>query len=173
MSQPDRNAVVELLEGRRSGRPDTSVGAERVDIELRGVGNGPYVCRKKGFEWTVDEPAERGGLDTGANPLAHFVSGAATCLLSHWMLCAIEEGIAVRDLRLRARMRFDRRLPGGRITEVVYDLSLRSDADAGTVEALARRAQESCYAHNTLAAAKVTLTTKIELNGEPLTTLVV
>ncbi len=71
-------------------------------------------------------------------------------------------------------MHFDRSMPGGRITEVFYDLSLRSDADADaeTVEALARRAQDSCYAHNTLAAAKVTLTTKIELNGEPLTTLV-
>ncbi len=41
MTQPDRKAVVELLEGRRSGGPDTGVGAERVDIELRGVGNGP------------------------------------------------------------------------------------------------------------------------------------
>ena len=173
MTEPDRDAVMELLEGRRSGRPDTSIGAERVDIELRGVGNGPYVCRKKGFEWVVDEPSERGGLDTGANPLAYFVSGAATCLLSHWMLCAIEDEVAVDELRLRARMRFDRRMPGGRITEVFYDVALSSKADPEALEALARRAQDACYAHNTLAAAGVTMTTKIELNGEPLATLVV
>lgn len=172
-NQPNREAVNELMAGRRSGRPDARFGAERVDIELRGAGNGPYVCRKKSFEWTVDEPEERGGTDIGANPLAHFVSGAATCLLSHWMLHAIEEGVPIEDLTLRARMRFDRSMPGGRITEVFYDVKLRSSAGPEALRALAERAQASCYAHNTLAAANVTLTTTIELDGERLEPLVV
>jgi uncharacterized OsmC-like protein len=169
----DREAVRGLLAGRREPSSETAHGAERVEIALRGSGNGPFVCRKRDFEWVIDEPAERGGLDTGANPLAHFLSGSATCLLSHWLLLAIEDDIAFEDLTMRARMRFDRRLPGGRVTEMIYDVRFASTASREALERLARRAQDACYAHNTLAAAGVKLTTNIEANGEPLATLVV
>jgi uncharacterized OsmC-like protein len=168
----DRDAVTRLMEGRRNP-PDeqVAVGNERVDIELVGIGNGPFRVRKKGWEWTVDEPPERGGTDSAANPLAYFLSGAATCLLSHYMLYAISEDVAIDAIELLARMRFDRRVHGGRITEVIYDIEIGSSASGEAIQALAERAQDSCYAHNTLAAAGVALTANLRLNGQDLATL--
>ena len=55
----------------------------------------------------------------------------------------------------------------------IYDIKVASPASPEALKALAERAQDSCYAHNTLAAAGVTLTTKIEANGKKLATLVV
>lgn len=172
MSQPDRRAaVVALLDERRSGDPGTSVGNVGVDIALRGSGNGPFLCRFGDFEWVVDEPARRGGLDSGANPLAYFLSGAATCLLSHFMLFAIEEDVAIEDLRLRAAVQYDRSLPGGHFTDIAFDVSLRSTVEAGRMEDLFRRAQDACYTHRALRTS-VTLTTSVEYNGKPLVVLV-
>jgi uncharacterized OsmC-like protein len=170
----DQAAVMQLMEERRNPpSEDLTIGNERVDIELRGSGNGPFICRKKSWEWIVDEPPARGGRDTGANPLAYLISGAATCLLSHWMLYLIEAGAQVDGLKLRARMRFDRKIRGGKITQVIYDVSLASPGDREEILRLCELAQESCYAHNTLKAAGIPLTTSITLNGEPLATLVV
>lgn len=172
MEQVDRVAVTRLLEGRRNPPSEqVAFGTERIDIELKGVGNGPFACRKKDWEWVVDEPPERGGQDTAPNPLAYFLSGSATCLLSHYMLCAISEGVPVEAIALTARMRFHRALSGGRITEVIYDLDLESAAPAERILGLAERAQDACYAHNTLRAASTALTTNLRLNGEPLATL--
>jgi uncharacterized OsmC-like protein len=170
----DQVAVTRLMEDRRNPpNEDLTIGNERVDIELRGPGNGPFVCRKKGWEWIVDEPPARGGQDTAANPLAYLLSGAATCLLSHWMLYLIEAGTQVDGLTLRARMRFDRRIRGGKITRVIYDIALVSPGDREEIRKLCELAQASCYAHNTLKAAGIPLTTSISLNGDPLAKLIV
>src|SRR4051794_20881171 len=64
-SDTNESPVTKLMnERRRPSVPEAAVGTERVDIELRGGSNGPFVCRKKRWEWSVDEPPERGGTDT-------------------------------------------------------------------------------------------------------------
>ncbi len=168
----DRTAVTRLMDDRRGASETRALtGTERVDIELEGVGNGPFKVRKKSWEWVVDEPPERGGTDSAPNPLAYFLSGSVSCLLSHYMLCAIEEGIEVSPLKVTARMRFNRAADVSRVTEVIYAIKLGSNADRARVLDLIQRAQAMCYAHNTLAAAGVSMVTDVTLNDEPLAKL--
>lgn len=163
----DREAVRDLLRRRDAQAEEEFVfGAERVTIERVGEGNGPFRVRKRDFEFLVDEPPERGGTDSAPNPLAYFLAGAATCLLSHYMLCAIADDLRIDGLSLTARGRFNRRLTGGAFTEVVYDVKIESREERDAILRLAERAEEMCYAHNTLANAGVGLTQAVHLNGE-------
>ena len=165
--------VRELFEMRKAAEGDEpQVLNERVDVVLEGVGNGPFRVKKRDFEFVVDEPPARAGTDEGPNPLAFFLGGAGTCYLSHFMLIAIRENIGVDSLKLVARAHFDRRLVGGILKDVIYDLRLESEAAPSDVEAVAREAEKACYAHNTLVSAGVELTTTVSLNGEALVTLV-
>ncbi len=165
--------VRELFEMRKAAEGDKpQVLNERVDVVLEGIGNGPFKVKKRDFEFIVDEPAARAGTDQGANPLAYFLGGAGTCYLSHFMLIAIRDGIAIDSLKLVARARFDRRLVGGILKNVVYDLRLESEASSSDIERTAREAEKACYAHNTLVSAGVELTTKVSLNEQPVVTLV-
>ncbi len=180
MSEGDRQRVhpdlVEnvkaLFEMRKAAEGDKpQVLNERVDVVLEGVGNGPYRVKKGDFEYVVDEPAGRAGTDEGPNPLAFFLGGAGTCYVSHFMLIAIREAIAIDSLKLVARAHFDRRLVGGILQDVIYDLRLESAASPSDIERVAREAEKACYAHNTLVSAGVELTTNVSLNGQPLVTL--
>jgi uncharacterized OsmC-like protein len=168
----NRDVVVQHMEARQAGQDErVLVGNERVDIVLEGTGAGPFRVRKKDWEWVVDEPPDRGGDNAGPNPLAYFLSGAISCLLSHYMLCAIEEDVKIDALKVTARMRFNRAAEVSRITHVAYTVSLESPHDRAEVAALVTRAQELCYAHNTLLAAGVAMRTSVELNGEHLADL--
>lgn len=166
----ERDAVNELMANRRAanGTDRSLIGTERVDIALEGDGNGPFVVRKRDWEWVVDEPPERGGTDSGPNPLAYFLSGSISCLLSHYMLCAIEADVEVSNLKVTARMRYDRSAEISKVTEVIYKVTMSSDASRDEVSGMLERAQDMCYAHNTLAAAGVKLITDVELNGSAL-----
>jgi uncharacterized OsmC-like protein len=168
----DREAVSELMAKRRAASEERKLtGTERVDVKLEGVGNGPFRVSKKDWEWAVDEPAERGGTDSAPNPLAYFLSGAITCLLSHCMLTAIEDGVEIAGIDVTARMRYNRAADVSKVTEAIYTVRITSPAQPEALTDLLRRAQDMCYALNTLAAAGVALRTEVELNGEPLVTL--
>ncbi len=140
-------------------------GSERVD--LRRMGHLKLEARKRGFTFTVDEPAERGGTDEGPNPLAYFIAGAASCLMNQYLTDAIYRGVRLDGLELSARGHFDRRL-GGAFTEIIYDLKLTSTSPKEDILKLSREAEEMCYAHNTLKKAGVKMTTNLFLNGSPL-----
>lgn len=172
-STVDREAVKALLDNRDSGDGEEGFvhGAERVTIELEGNGNGPFRVRKGDFEFVVDEPSERGGQDSAPNPLAYFLGGAATCLLSHYMLCAIDQGMEFDALKVTARGRFNRVLTGGSFQEIIYDVKIDTPHDAAEVAALAERAESMCYAHNTLVEGKVAMTTNVQVNGQLAATL--
>jgi uncharacterized OsmC-like protein len=140
-------------------------GAERVD--LRRVDHLKVEARKRHFRFYVDEPAERGGTDEGPNPLAYFLAGAASCLMNQFLTDAIYRGVELKDFEVTARGHFDRRL-GGAFEEIIYDLKLASPAPRKDVLALAKEAEEMCYAHQTLKRAGVKMTTNIILNGKPI-----
>jgi uncharacterized OsmC-like protein len=169
----DRGAVSQLMRNREAPPDEEFVfGAERVTIELEGHGNGPFHVRKRDFAFVVDEPPDRGGTDSGPNPLAYFLAGAATCLCSHYMLNAIDDGVPIESLKVNARGHFNRAFYGGRFRDVIYDVRIESPADAATVKEMVQRAEEMCYAHNTLLAAGVKMTTNVKLNGAELVSLV-
>jgi len=169
----DRDSVAQLLRNRDRAPDEEFVhGAERVTIERTGPGNGPFTVRKRTFEYVVDEPAERGGQDTGPNPLAFFLGGAATCLLSHYMLIAIAEGIEFSSVKVAALGHFNRVSVGGAFRDITYDIRLESEHDAKEIVALAEKAEAMCYAHNTLVNGGVAMTTNVYVNGDLVKSLV-
>ncbi len=136
-------------------------GSERVD--LRRVDHLKVEVRKKHFTFYVDEPVERGGTDQGPNPLAHFIAGAASCLINQFITDAIYRGVTLQDVEMAARGHFDRRM-GGAFKEIIYDLRLTSPSSKEDILSLAREAEEMCYTHQTLKKAGLKMTTNIFLN---------
>lgn len=164
--------VRRVLELRAQAEQDGNVVLnERVDIRLEGTGNGPFSVKKGDFQYIVDEPPIRAGLDTAPNPLAFFLGGAATCYLSHFMMQAISREMLIDDLEMTARGRFDRRAVGGHLKRVVYDLRVETSAGPEQVTDVAARAEKMCYAHNTLVKAAVAIETRVILNGEQVAVL--
>jgi uncharacterized OsmC-like protein len=138
-------------------------GSERID--LRRVNHLTLEARKRDFTFAVDEPAERGGLDKGPNPLAYFLAGAGACLVNQFLTDAIYRGVKLDDVELTARGHFDRRM-GGAFTEIIYDIKLASTSPKDKITSLAKEAEEMCYAHNTLKKAGVKMVTNVFLNGK-------
>src|SRR3954469_18274710 len=105
-------ALVEAdLESRRNA--GDAPAADRVVVDWIGPGTGPFRVRKRDFEFTVDEPLERGGADTAPNPLAFFLAGAASCLANHHVSLAIHDELNLTGLGIAAVGHFDRVLVGG------------------------------------------------------------
>ena len=163
-------AVHADLESRRAAEPGT-MAADRIDVDWIGPGTAPFRVRKRDFEFVVDEPVERGGTDTAPNPLAYFLAGAAACLANHYVSVAIADGMALRRLGITAVGHFDRVLIGGAFRDVRYDIRIESDESVERIRDLAERADVMCFASNTLANAGVVLTSRLIVNGNPVTTL--
>ena len=138
-------------------------GSERVDLAR--LDHLTMEARKRDFTFLVDEPEERGGKDKGPNPLAYFLVGAASCLMNQYSTDAIFRGVQIDNFEIVARGHFDRRL-GGAFTDILYDVKISSPSPGDKILALAKEAEEMCYAHNTLKKAGVKMTTNIFLNGK-------
>ncbi len=138
-------------------------GAERVD--LKHLDHLAMEARKRHFNFLVDEPGERGGTDKGPNPLAYFLAGAASCLMNQYATDAIYREIKLDSFEITARGHFDRRM-GGAFSDMVYDIKISSAASKEQILALAKEAEEMCYAHNTLKRAGVKMVSNVFLNGE-------
>jgi uncharacterized OsmC-like protein len=162
--QDDLVAVIKEHVRKREEANDDEflLGAERVD--LRRIAHLQFEARKRNFTFCIDEPPERGGTDKGPNPLAYFVSGAASCLMNQYASLAISRDVPLEDMELTARAHFDRRL-GGAFEEIIYDLRLTSQASEKAIIDLSREAERMCYAHNTLKNAGVKMVTNLFLNG--------
>ena len=115
------------------------------------------------FSFEIDEPTERGGTDKGLPPLAYFLAGAASCLMTQYMKVADENGIQVKLMETIARGHFDRRI-GGAFTDIEYDLNVQSTCGREQMKSLMAEAEAMCYAHNTLKKT-VRMKTNVTLNG--------
>jgi uncharacterized OsmC-like protein len=165
-----RTAVVADFDSRRNAGAGV-MAADRVVVDWIGPGTGPFRVRKRDFEFTVDEPLERGGADTAPNPLAFFLAGAASCLANHYVSLAIHDGLALTGLSIAAVGHFDRVLVGGAFRDITYDVRIETaDPFDGALE-LAERADAMCFASNTLVNAGVLLTSRVRLNGTVVATI--
>jgi uncharacterized OsmC-like protein len=133
-------------------------GAERVDLKY--LGGTKFEARKRHFSFVVDEPPERGGTDTGPNPLAFFIAGSAACMMNQFATLAIAWDIPIEEMQLTARGHFDRRI-GGAFSEIIYDLKVKSPAPKQRMRELSEEAERMCYAHNTLKKSGVKMTTNL------------
>jgi uncharacterized OsmC-like protein len=96
--------------------------------------------------------------------LAYFLAGAASCLMNQYAVLAIDRGVRFEEFEMTARGHFNRKL-GGAFNEIVYELKISSRASAGKILGISKEAERMCYAHNTLRKAGVKMVTKINLNG--------
>jgi len=160
----DLMATVKEEDSERRSLKETKIGTHRIDIEL--IEQLRFRASFARFSFTMDEPRERGGTDAGLPPLAHFVAGAASCLMTQYAKLAIVKDTPLKSLKAVARGHFDRRV-GGAFTDMVYEIAVESSADEEMIRAIAREAESMCYAHNTLKKA-VHMQTKLMLNGKPL-----
>ena len=163
-SLPHLVEIVRKENEERRGITEPKIGTQRIDVhaaeQLR------FEASFGDFNFPIDEPRERGGTDAGPPPLAYFLAGAASCLLTQYTKLALEKGIRINSLKTVARGHFDRQL-GGAFVDIIYDIELESDEDADGIRQLALEAESMCYAHNTLKKA-VRLETNLIFNGRAL-----
>jgi uncharacterized OsmC-like protein len=162
-----RKDMDELLPGH--GRP---IGTVRVDVQHIEQLRLEAVCWEGTdykFKVTIDEPPSRGGDAAGPAPLSYFVLGAATCLMTQYVKIIILNGLKLDSISMRARGHFDRQIEGA-FTDIVYDVRLTGSEDSDRIRALAKDAEEHCFATNTLKRA-IRLVTNVEYNGQRLVSL--
>lgn len=163
MDQELVKVVKEYLQKRsESTDKEFLFAAERVDLKI--VHQLQFEARRRQFSFYIDEPPERGGNDTGLNPLAYFIAGAASCLLNQYGMLAMGRDITLQGT-MNAKATFERRM-GGAFTAVDYDIRLESTAPEGEIRRLADDALSMCYANNTLRKAGVKIAMNVSLNGK-------
>lgn len=161
---PELVAVVKSEDSERRNLKEIKIGTQRINIEL--VEQLRFKASFGRFSFAIDEPPERGGTDAGLPPLAHFVAGAASCLMTEYVKLAIAKDIPLTSMRAVARGHFDRRM-GGAFTDMIYEISIESPAGEDKILEIAREAESMCFAHNTLKSA-VRMQTNLTLNGKHL-----
>ena len=161
---PDLAAVVKKEDSERRSLAEPKIGAHRIDIEL--VEHLRFRASFGRFSFTIDEPPERGGTDAGLPPLAYFLAGAASCLMTQYAKLAIAKDVPLKSMKAVARGHFDRRV-GGAFRDMIYEVEIESSADEDQIRAIAREAESMCYAHNTLKSV-VRVVTNLTLNGKRL-----
>lgn len=161
---PELAVVVKKEASERRELSEPMIGTHRIDIEL--LEQVRFKASFGRFSFTIDEPPERGGTDAGPPPLAYFVAGAVSCLMTQYAKLAIAKDVQLNSMKAVARGHFDRRV-GGAFTDMIYEIAIESAADEDAIKAMAREAELMCYAHNTLKNA-VRLRTHLTLNGKRL-----
>ena len=159
---PRLAAVVKKEDSERRSLTEPTIGTHRIDIEL--VEQLRFRASFGHFSFSIDEPPERGGTDAGLSPLAYFVAGAASCLMTQYAKLAVAKDVEIRSMKAVARGHFDRRI-GGAFRDMIYEIVIESTADEGTIREIAREAELMCYAHNTLKNI-VRMQTSLTLNGK-------
>lgn len=161
---PDLALVVKKEDGERRALGEPKIGTQRINVEL--VKQLRFLASCGRFSFTIDEPPERGGTDAGLPPLAYFVAGAASCLLTQYAKLAIAKDIPLTSMKAVARGHFDRHV-GGAFRDIIYEITIESSASADAIMEIAREAELKCYAHNTLKNS-VQMKTNLTLNGKHL-----
>ena len=161
---PDATAVVKKEDSERRSFTEAKIGTQRIDIEL--VEQLRFQTSFGRFSFTIDEPPERGGTDAGLPPLAYFVAGAVSCLMTQYAKLAIAKDIPLTSMKAVARGHFDRRM-GGAFRDMTYEIAIESPANEDAIREIAWEAESMCYAHNTLKNV-VRMQTNLTLNGKRL-----
>jgi len=161
----DLTEAVKRENSDRRSLMNPSIATHRIDIMM--MERLRFEASFSGFRFTIDEPRERGGTNAGLSPLAYFLAGAASCLMTQYMKLAEEKGIQIDSMKTIARGHFDRRI-GGAFTDIEYDINMRSPCNTDQMKSLTDEAEAMCYAHNTLKKA-VLMKTSVTLNGTRIT----
>lgn len=96
------------------------------------------------FELVSDEPVEVGGTDTGPMPTEFFLASLAACFTMAVAHVARKQGVALPDLSVRVRGRYE----GLRFSHIRLEVS--SSHPLADLQSFVDRAKSYCYVSNTL-----------------------
>jgi uncharacterized OsmC-like protein len=167
MDESRAKIIADMIKTRQESTGE-NLGTERVDISH--LGDLKFRVKKADFDFTVDEPSDRGGTNVGPNPLGYFLAGAASCLMMQYVRLATAKGIPIEHFEMTARGHFQRRIRGT-FTDMVYDVKIQSPQDDSAIIALSKSAEDMCFVHQTLLRAGVKMTTNVSHNGKQVVTL--
>ena len=125
-----------------------------------------YRIHRQGLEdriMIIDEPAKRGGTDTGPDPLAHFVAGMGACLLNQFIRLTIASDIDLAFTHMTASGDFSRDV-GGSFSGFTHEVFANGSASQDEIDTLTNTAGNYCYAFTTMRLA-VPMTTILQVNG--------
>ena len=127
---------------------DASAGAGAFESVTTWSDGAIGVTRARSFELRTDEPEALGGRDSAIDPMELLLGALGSCLTIGWATHAQKHGVTLRSLEIRVRAPFDLRgylgvdasvRPG--FTELQYEVSVDSDADQATLEAIRSAAE--------------------------------
>jgi uncharacterized OsmC-like protein len=139
-------------------------GLDRIEIQVNeGLSYTASAVGEDGA-MAIGEPVARGGTGEGNSPLAHFLTGASSCLLNQFVRLAIADGLDLRFTGARVRGEFRRDI-GGAFERITTEVLAEGSLAEGAAAALLERAEAFCYVHNTLNRS-VRMTTVLLVDGQ-------
>lgn len=110
----------------------------------------------RGFDLTVDEPADMGGTNEGPNPLEYLLAGQAGCLNVTGQQVAQEMDIEINDLELSLEGDFNQAAFAGNdddrtgLQDIDVSMAVDTDADRDTIEEWGERVEARCPVSDTI-----------------------
>jgi uncharacterized OsmC-like protein len=101
LTNTDFAALVRKEDAERRSISEARIGTQRINIEL--IEQLRFRASFGKYSFTIDEPPERGGTGAGLPPLAFFLAGAASCLMTQYAKLAIAEDVTLTSMRATAR----------------------------------------------------------------------
>ena len=130
------------LEELSSAHPDKPQAAlDRREIRTVSDGDGYTVhVRSQNHVWTLDEPTDDGGSDTGPDPVSAFLGALMSCLTIALRATARRRKVAIE--RIEGHVRAN---PTGQVKDIRLTLEVWTPADEEQLRALLEPATRSCY----------------------------
>jgi pyruvate dehydrogenase E2 component (dihydrolipoamide acetyltransferase) len=142
------SALKQGLESLQGLLPAVESGPTLHERELEARSGGEEIAvrvRSRGHSWTVDEPSDIGGKDTGPDPVSLVLGGLLSCMMIALKLTAKRRKVVLKDVRgtLQAT-------PTGKVKSVVLRLETWSDSPSSDVKKLLAPAKQMCLVHDLL-----------------------
>ena len=146
------NTIVEGLESPAELLAETATGdvsATPTDEYLEGprraqatsTGGMQAAIRSRGFHWSADEPASKGGTDSAPTPVEQFLGSLSACLALFIREIASRRDTQIEDITVDVAASPEH----DAIEEIDVAVTVVSSADASSVERVVQTAERACF----------------------------
>ena len=121
--------------------PNPQASFERREIRTVSAGQN-YTVRvhSRGHAWSLDEPTEDGGTDSGPDPVSAFLGALLSCLTISFRAAARRRNVAIERIEGHVRA-----TPTGHVKDITVSLEVWSPEPEEQVRALLEPAKRGCY----------------------------
>ena len=116
--------------------------------EVRSISAGERYAvqvRSHAHVWSLDEPADDGGQDTGPDPVTAFLGALLSCMTIAFKAAARRRKISIERVEGHAKAS-----PKGQVKDISLTLAVWSSASEQDVQILLERARRGCYVSGVL-----------------------